>query len=243
MLSGQAPFWLDPRDPDAPFPPVALALRDPDGPLAVGGDLSPRRLINAYRQGIFPWYSEGQPILWWSPDPRMVLEPSRLQLSRSLRKTLRRAPYRITFDRDFTGVIDGCAAPRRDGEGTWITPEMRAAYLRLHELGYAHSAEAWAGEDLVGGLYGVAIGRMFFGESMFARATDASKIAFVHLVRQLEAWDFGLIDCQVETGHLARFGAVTLPRAEFIRRMQPLLAQPPVPAPWTPMLGRSADPA
>lgn len=237
----QAPFWLDPRDPDAPFPPVALALRDPDGLLAIGGDLSPRRLVNAYRNGIFPWYSKGQPILWWSPDPRLVLEPAALRVSRSLRKTLRRAPYRITLDRDFAGVIDGCAAPRRDGEGTWITPEMRAAYLRLHELGYAHSAEAWSGEMLVGGLYGIAIGRMFFGESMFTRASDASKIAFVHLVRQLEAWGFGLIDCQVETAHLARFGARPIPRAEFIERMQPLLAQPPVPAPWRLELAAAPD--
>ncbi len=236
-----APFWLDPRDPDAPFPPVALALREPDGLLAVGGDLSPRRLVNAYRQGIFPWYSEGQPILWWSPDPRMVLEPARLRVSRSLRKALRRAPYRISLDRDFAGVIDGCAAPRRDGEGTWITPEMRAAYLRLHQLGYAHSAEAWSGETLVGGLYGVAIGRMFFGESMFARASDASKIAFVHLVRQLQAWGFALIDCQVETGHLARLGARPLPRTEFIARMQPLLARPPVPAPWRLELAAGSD--
>lgn len=214
-MSGRAPYWLSPEDPDAPFPPVDYALRDPDGLLAIGGDLRPERLLRAYRQGIFPWYSAGQPILWWSPDPRMVLEPAALKISRSLRKTLRRHPYRITLDEAFTAVMQGCAEPRADAQGTWITAEMQRAYERLHELGYAHSAEAWQDGELVGGLYGVALGRVFFGESMFTRRSDASKAAFVHLVRQLQAWEFTLIDCQVHTGHLASLGAAPIPRRTF----------------------------
>jgi len=220
-LPGQAaPFWLDPHDPEAPFPPVELALRDPDGLLAVGGDLSPRRLLNAYRHGIFPWYSEGQPILWWSPDPRLVLFPDRLRVSRSLRKILRKEMFRITLDQAFPEVIRACAAPRAGDQGTWITPAMQAAYVRLHELGHAHSVEAWLEGKLVGGLYGVAIGRMFFGESMFSRVSAASKVAFVHLVRRLAAWGFGPIDCQVHTDHLARFGAEPVSRARFIDHLE-----------------------
>lgn len=214
-MTGRAPYWLDPHDPTAAFPPVELALRDPDGLLALGGDLSPERLLNAYRHGIFPWYSEGQPILWWSPDPRMVLRPDALNISRSLRKTLRKDALRITLDRDFAGVMAACAEPRADGLGTWITEDMTRAYQRLHELGYAHSVEAWQDDRLVGGLYGVALGKVFFGESMFTRVTDASKIAFAHLVRQLDHWGFTLIDCQVYTGHLASLGATPLPRTEF----------------------------
>lgn len=214
-MTGRAPYWLDPRDPAAPFPPVELALRDPDGLLALGGDLSPERLLAAYRQGIFPWYSEGQPILWWSPDPRMVLQPNELKISRSLRKTLRKRAFRITLDEDFPAVMEACAEPRADGLGTWITEDMTLAYRRLHELGYAHSVEAWQDGRLVGGLYGVALGKVFFGESMFTRATDASKVAFVHLVRQLQRWDFVLIDCQVYTGHLASLGAAPIPRRDF----------------------------
>lgn len=219
-MSGRAPYWLDPGDPAAPFPPVELALRDPDGLLALGGDLSPERLLTAYRQGIFPWYSEGQPILWWSPDPRMVLRPDQLKISRSLRKTLRKGAFRITLDEDFAAVMAACAEPRADGLGTWITEDMTRAYRRLHELGYAHSVEAWQDGRLVGGLYGVALGKVFFGESMFTRATDASKAAFAHLVRQLARWDFVLIDCQVYTGHLASLGAGPMPRTEFSAILQ-----------------------
>lgn len=215
-MSGRAPYWLDPETPGAPFPPVETALRDPDGLLALGGDLSPERLLTAYRNGIFPWYSEDQPILWWSPDPRMVLRPDALKISRSLRKSLRKGVFRVTLDTDFAAVMAACAEPRADGLGTWITHDMFRAYLRLHELGYAHSVEAWQDDRLVGGLYGVALGRVFFGESMFARATDASKVAFVHLVEQLRDWGFVLIDCQVYTGHLASLGATPLPRPEFV---------------------------
>lgn len=225
-MSGRAPYWLNPEDPDAPFPPVDHALRDPDGLLAIGGDLSPRRLLRAYRQGIFPWYSAGQPILWWAPDPRMVLQPDALKLSRSLRKTLRKGLFRITLDGDFAAVIGACAAPRADAQGTWITAEMSRAYLELHSLGYAHSVEAWQGGELVGGLYGVALGKVFFGESMFTRRTDASKVAFVHLVRQLQAWDFALIDCQVYTGHLASLGAAPIPRARFSALLEQHAATP-----------------
>lgn len=214
-MNGLAPFWLDARPPDAPFPPAELALREPNGLLAVGGDLSPQRLLRAYRQGIFPWYNAGQPILWWSPDPRLVLFPADLKISRSLRKALRRGAFRITLDTAFQAVIVACAEPRTDGQGTWITREIAAAYARLHELGHAHSVEVWQEGRLVGGLYGVALGKVFFGESMFTRVSDASKVGFVHLVRQLERWGYGLIDCQVYTGHLASLGATLISRAAF----------------------------
>lgn len=224
--------WLDPDDREASFPPVELALKDPDGLLAVGGSLEPSWLLKAYREGIFPWYTEGQPILWWSPDPRAVLFPDRLRISRSLRKTLRRRPYRVTADTAFDHVVEACAGPRRDADGTWITPEMARAYERLHAQGAAHSVEAWAGDQLVGGLYGVAIGRVFFGESMFTRATDASKVAFVHLVCQLQAWGFGLIDCQLRSTHLERFGAETIPRARFNTLLERYCAEPGPAYPW-----------
>ncbi len=208
---------LDGTPPEQPFPDPQTAETDPDGLLAVGGDLSPARLINAYRRGIFPWYSAGQPILWWSPDPRMVLFPERLHVSRSLRRTLRRGEYQITFDRDFGAVIRACAeVPRPGQEGTWITPEMMEAYETLHRLGLAHSVEAWYRGELAGGLYGVALGRIFFGESMFSTRSDASKVAFVHLVRSLQAAGSPLIDCQVHTDHLASLGAAPLPRARFL---------------------------
>ena len=207
---------LDPSDDGAPFPEVDQALRDPDGLLAVGGSLSTRRLLNAYRHGIFPWYSQGEPILWWSPDPRLVLFPEHLRVSRSLRKTLRRGLFRVTVDRDFRQVMRACAAPRDDGPGTWITAEMLDAYARLHDLGHAHSVEVWSDERLVGGLYGVAVGRVFFGESMFSRETDASKVALVHLVERLQAWGYHLIDCQIRTEHLIRLGAEEIPRARFV---------------------------
>ena len=190
---------------------------EPSGLLALGGDLSPERLLLAYATGIFPWYSEGQPILWHSPDPRAVLAPAQLRISRSLAKTLRRGRFEVRLDTAFEAVIHGCAeVPRPGQEGSWITGEMREAYLVLHRLGYAHSAEAWEDGSLVGGLYGVSIGSAFFGESMFALASDASKVAFAVLVGQLERWGFELIDCQVHTDHLERFGAQLWPRGRFL---------------------------
>ena len=217
--------WLEPHDP---FPPVSRALREPNGLLAAGGDLTPERLVEAYRRGIFPWYSDDQPLLWWSPDPRMVLFPPELRLTRSLKKRLRRRDYAIRADTSFEQVMRACAEPRDGQDGTWITEDMIGAYCALHEQGLAHSVETWIGGELAGGLYGVAIGRMFYGESMFTRATDASKIALAHLVTQLERWHFGMIDCQMKTPHLAAFGAREIPRAGFIRRLQELVnyAQP-----------------
>ena len=212
--------------PTAPFPDPALAETEPNGLLAVGGDLSPQRLRSAYRLGIFPWYGAGQPILWWSPDPRLVLFPDRLRISRSLRKTLRRGAFTVSLDRDFGAVIRACAAPRADAGGTWIVPAMARAYERLHVLGLAHSAESWQGDELAGGLYGVAMGRVFFGESMFSRASDASKVALAYLARCLSAWGYALIDCQVYTPHLASLGAVEMPRAEFQRRLAEAIDQP-----------------
>jgi len=201
------------------FPPPDEA--EPGGLLAVGGDLSPERLLLAYSLGIFPWYDESLPILWHSPDPRMVLVPAELHVSRSLAKTLRRGSFRVTLDACFARVIGACAeTPRRRGEGTWITDEMREAYLRLHALGFAHSAEAWRGDELAGGLYGVALGTCFFGESMFTRCPDASKVAFATLMRQLERWGFELVDCQMHTEHLARFGARDWPRSRFLRHLR-----------------------
>jgi leucyl/phenylalanyl-tRNA--protein transferase len=208
-------YWLPSDDDEAPFPPVELALRDPEGLLAFGGSLSVKRLLRAYRQGIFPWYSEGQPIMWWSPDPRAVLFPDELKVSRSLRKTLKKQLYKVTLDTAFTEVITGCAEPRKDDSGTWITDEMKDAYYALHLQGYAHSVEAWQDGKLVGGLYGVAIGKIFVGESMFARRTDASKVAFVHLVQQLKRWGYAVIDCQMQSAHLASLGAIDIPRTEF----------------------------
>lgn len=224
---------LDPYDRDTGFPDVEQALRDPDGLLAVGGDLSPERLIQAYRRGIFPWFSEGQPILWWSPDPRSVLFPEQLKVSRSLRKTLKRGIFEVSFDQDFAAVIRECAAPRKQDAGTWISPEMLRAYRRLHELGVAHSVETWFENTLVGGLYGVALGRVFFGESMFSRRSDASKVAMVHLVERLRTWRYGLIDCQVQSDHLDSLGATNIPRKEFIQRLDALCQQPGQQRPWT----------
>jgi leucyl/phenylalanyl-tRNA---protein transferase len=200
---------------DAPFPPIERALNEPNGLLAAGGDLSPERLLSAYRLGIFPWYSEGQPILWWSPDPRMVLFVDELKVARSLRRAVDKRRFDIRIDTAFAAVIDACAAPRSGQRGTWITGTMVDAYVQLHRLGYAHSVEAWDGAALVGGLYGISIGRMFFGESMFARATDASKIALVHLADILKRRNMPLIDCQQDTAHLARLGARPISRQEF----------------------------
>jgi len=208
-------YLLTPNDPDLRFPPAELA--SPEGLLAIGGDLRPERLLEAYRHGIFPWYSTGQPILWWCPDPRMVLFPDKLRISRSLGKTLRTGRFSVTLDTQFRRVMEACALPRPTQDGTWITPEMIEAYAQLHEIGCAHCVEAWIGDELVGGLYGIALGSMFFGESMFARAANASKVAFVHLVRQLQRWGFTLIDCQVTTAHLASLGAEEIARSEFLR--------------------------
>ncbi len=216
---------------DAPFPPIGRALDEPNGLLAAGGDLSPERLLGAYSQGIFPWYSEGQPILWWAPDPRMVLYVDELKVSRSLRRAVDKQRFEIRVDTAFDSVIEACAAPRSEHGGTWITPAMVAAYVRLHRLGYAHSVEAWAGDMMVGGLYGVAIGRMFFGESMFARATDASKVALVHLVAMLKRRGMPLIDCQQDTAHLARMGARPISRKSFADEVERLVHSA-VPGEW-----------
>ncbi len=216
MQQPEGPFWLEPDSDPAHFPDPGYALEEPNGLLAVGGDLSPARLLNAYRQGIFPWFSEGQPILWWSPDPRAVLIPDQFRPSRSLRKNLRKHPFRVTLDTAFAEVIEACSEPRKDGAGTWITEEMKQAYAQLHRIGFAHSVECWEGDMLVGGLYGVSMGKVFFGESMFSRRTDASKIGFAHLVEQLKEWGFGLIDGQVSSGHLASLGAKDIPRDEFL---------------------------
>ena len=214
-----APYLLDDIHKSI-FPDVELALTEPDGLLAVGGDLSVERLIAAYQQGIFPWYSEGQPILWWSPDPRMVMEPKDIKVSRSLSKTMRKQEFKITFDKNFREVITACSESRLEKgkiqDETWILDEMIKAYIQLHEQGYAHSVECWQNEKLVGGLYGIAIGKVFFGESMFSRVSDASKIAFVSLAKQLEKWSFNLIDCQVYTSHLESLGAGMISRQHFI---------------------------
>jgi len=213
------------------FPDPELA--EPNGLLGVGGDLAPERVLLAYQLGIFPWYSEGQPVLWWSPDPRMVLRTDELMVRRSLAKRVRQRRYRITLDRAFAEVIEACGeVPRPGQQGTWITDDMKQAYLALHRQGFAHSVEAWRDDELVGGLYGVAMGRLYCGESMFARAPDASKVAFVHLARQLALWDMPLIDCQVYTDHLARFGAVEVPRTDYLHQISQLVMGPHRPGPW-----------
>ena len=222
--------WLE---KGSPFPPVRSALKDPNGLLAAGGDLSPERLLEGYRQGIFPWYSQGDPILWWSPDPRMVLYPAEFKISRSLGKTLRNRRYDIRFDSAFGNVIESCAAPRTGEPGTWIGEAMIAAYLELHRIGYAHSVETWIDGELTGGLYGVALGGMFFGESMFSRARDASKIALAALVAHLKAAEFGLIDCQMHTRHLETLGAREIPRARFSRLLEELVHYPRSPGTWS----------
>lgn len=216
--------WLQ-RD-DLSFPPLDKALREPNGLLAAGGDLSAERLLAAYRHGCFPWYQEGQPLLWWSPDPRTVLYPDELHVSRSLRKRMRQESFTVTFDQAFAEVIDGCAGPRSYTQETWITSHMKAAYLKLHEMGVAHSVEVWRDRQLMGGLYGLAIGRLFFGESMFSQASDASKVGFVTLVEHLQAWGFKLIDCQMPTQHLANFGARSISRRTFAEMLAEHLDQP-----------------
>ena len=210
---------LDPYKPNEVFPPLNDALNEPEGLLAVGGCLSVKRLLNAYKNGIFPWYNQGQPILWWSPNPRLVVTAENLKVSRSLAKTIRQQRFEITLDQAFSDVIENCSATREETEGTWISLEMKQAYQQLHRYGAAHSVEAWKKGELVGGLYGVAIGQVFFGESMFHTQTNASKVAFVHLVQQLKKWDYQLIDCQVYSDHLASLGAYEIPRADFSQQL------------------------
>jgi leucyl/phenylalanyl-tRNA--protein transferase len=225
----RGPVWLG---PGIDFPPPERA--GPGGLLAIGGDLSPERLLAAYRQGIFPWpSSEDEPMLWWCPDPRFVLYPGGLRVSRSLEQRIRSGRFEVRLDTGFAEVIDACASTPRPDDGTWITPEIREGYLRLHELGHAHSAESRRDGKLVGGLYGVALGGAFFGESMFHRESDASKVAFVHLVRQLASWGFRLIDCQLETEHIGRFGAHPIPRERFLRELEEALKLPGRAGPWS----------
>lgn len=215
--------WLNPDSPPDAFPPVERALNDPSGLLAAGGDLRPQRLLSAYRRGIFPWYSEGQPILWWSPDPRCVLFPEEFQCSRTLAKRLRNAAFEVRINTAFDAVMRACGDPALRPEGTWIIEEMLDAYQQLHTLGHAHSLEIWRDDALVGGLYGVQLGPVFFGESMFSRVTDASKVALLHLCRQALPQPIRLIDCQMATPHLRSLGARTLPRAEFVGLLNALL--------------------
>lgn len=219
---------------DTPFPPVSKALESPNGLLCAGGDLSPQRLVAAYSQGIFPWFSEGEPILWWSPDPRMVLFPDELKVSRSLRRKVDRGAYETRVDTAFRDLMEQCAAPRDGQAGTWILPEMVDAYTRLHEHGFAHSVESWLDERLVGGLYGVALGGVFFGESMFSRAPDASKVALVKLVERLRARGFRFIDCQQATAHLASLGAREIPRKRFAQLVQESIQYPLIGERWSP---------
>ncbi len=225
--------WLDPASDT--FPSVEEALTEPNGLLAAGGDLSARRLLNAYRRGIFPWYEDGQPLLWWSPDPRCVLFTETFEPSRSLRRRLRRGDFQVCADKDFAAVIDACSGPRATERGTWITPPMRDAYIELHRQGYAHSVEAYLSDELVGGLYGVSIGRMFYGESMFHQVPDASKVALAWLCRAMAAQGGSVIDCQVETDHLLSMGAATIPRQDFVALVQQLAAPSVDPFQWDQM--------
>ncbi|MBY4594979.1 leucyl/phenylalanyl-tRNA--protein transferase [bacterium BD-1] len=220
-------------DPEAPFPPAWRALREPNGLLAMGGDLSPTRLLNAYRHGIFPWFSEGEPILWWCPDPRMVFDTAQVRLSSRFRRELRRSPWQVRADTAFDAVIAACAhTPRPGQDGTWITPAMAAAYRELHRLGHAHSVEVFAGERLVGGIYGVAVGRMFFGESMFSAESGGSKVALAGLAQLLAGWGWPLLDAQVRNPHLEFLGARLLPRDDFLQAVRQLAAEPAAAGSW-----------
>ena len=221
--------WLE---ADAPFPPVEQALREPNGLLCAGADLSLARLLDAYRRGVYPWYSGDEPILWWSPDPRMVLYCDELKVSRSLAKSVRNRGYEVRLDSAFRRVLEGCAGPRRGEGGTWLGADMRRAYAALHRAGYAHSVETWKDGELVGGLYGVALGRMFYGESMFSRATDASKVALVALVGELRGRGFPLVDCQMRTPLLASLGAREIPRHVFLRQVSRLVNYADPPGSW-----------
>jgi leucyl/phenylalanyl-tRNA---protein transferase len=209
------PYWIPAHASPYDFPPLEQALEHPDGLLAIGGDLTPSRIMVAYRQGIFPWYSEDQPILWWSPSQRLVLFPECLKISRSLAKTLRQNKFTVTMDQNFAQVIQECAGPRHHQPGTWITEDIKIAYGQLHHYYFAHSVETWYQGQLVGGLYGVSLGKVFFGESMFSKMSDASKVALVYLVQQLQRWGYELIDCQVHTQHLQKLGAVEIPRQHY----------------------------
>ena len=231
-MSALRVYWLDPNAPDSVFPDPALALDEPNGLLAMGGDLSPQRLRRAYAQGIFPWYNPDESILWWCPHPRTVFHTDRVHVSRRLKRTLAKADYAVTLDEDFNGVISACAGQRVGNPGTWLGPQMRAAYAKLHALGDAHSIEVWRDGLLIGGLYGVSLGRMFFGESMFSRETDASKIALVWLNRQLNAWGFPILDGQVGSDHLYRMGAVDMPRSKFLRYVEENRALAAPSGPW-----------
>lgn len=223
---------LDPNTPEQDFPPLQLALDEPNGLLAVGGCLSTVRLLNAYRHGIFPWYNPDEPILWWSPNPRLVLLPENLRISHSLRKTLRKQFFEVSFDHAFNDVINACAETRKNSGGTWISTEISQAYIKLYELGIAHSVEAWHDGTLAGGLYGVALGQVFFGESMFHRQTDASKIAFVTLVQKLSEWGYQLVDCQVHTHHLASLGAESITRSHFVKLLEQYCHKTAFPLAW-----------
>ena len=222
--------WLDPDR--IAFPPGETAFDEPPGLLAAGGALSPEWLEAAYAHGIFPWFDDDSPILWWCPEPRAVIRPGEARVGRTLRRRLKRDDYTVTLDTAFDAVIAACAAPREPGGGTWITADMVDAYRVLHRRGTAHSVEVWIDGALAGGLYGVALGRCFFGESMFTRVTDASKIAFVHLLGQLGAWGFPLVDCQMPNPHLDRLGVHTMDRATFLDEIEDLVHRPPVPGPW-----------
>lgn len=224
---------LDPNLPEQPFPSVQEALDDPEGLLAVGGCLSQTRLLNAYRHGIFPWYSPEEPILWWSPNPRLVMFPAQFKASRSLRKKLNKGLFNTTYDRAFNAVIDACSQPRQDQNGTWISTAMKSAYFTLFRTGYAHSIEAWREGRLVGGLYGVSLGQVFFGESMFHIETDASKVAFAFLIKQLLSWNYQLIDCQVHTEHLASLGAVEISRDRFDAHLDRYCESQPAASAWS----------
>jgi leucyl/phenylalanyl-tRNA---protein transferase len=228
--------WLNLDDFE--FPSIDQALSEPDGLLAAGGDLKVQRLLQAYQNGIFPWYEDGQPILWWSPNPRMVLRPEDLKISKSLHKLLRRNHYTLSMDQDFAAVIQGCAEARRDATGTWITDEMQAAYCALHAAGFAHSVEVWSQQELVGGLYGVALGEVFFGESMFSREANTSKLALVSLVKQLQQWKYKLIDCQVSSEHLLSLGAKEISREQFRKKLLKLRTEPGKIGPWQLELAR-----
>lgn len=229
---GNSLYWIRANKISGDFPDTSEALTEPDGLLAAGGDLTLERLILAYRNGIFPWFSDGQPILWWAPNPRSVLFPDVLKISRSLRRTLKRDVFNVTVDQAFDQVIQGCAAPRRDQSDTWITTPMITAYENLYRHGYAHSVECWSRDELVGGLYGVTIGQVFFGESMFSKRADASKVALVELAAQLLDWDYKLIDCQIHNAHLASLGATRIPRRDFNALLYNFCARSPTAGAW-----------
>ncbi len=230
-------YWIATNVVSENFPTTDEALKEPDGLLAAGGDLTADTLLDAYRRGIFPWYSEGQPILWWSPDPRSVLQLDALHISRSLKRRIQSGIYRVTIDQSFEDVVECCSAPRKSQSGTWITADMQAAYCQLHRLGHAHSVECWHQQKLVGGLYGVGIGKVFFGESMFAAMADASKVCLVHLVDNLRAWGYALIDCQVHNPHLESLGARPIARRHFIAQLNDLCGLQPAAHAWQTEVG------